>query len=288
MTSSSQPLYDDLWDFNQPEVSERRFEEKFAEIPHDNGEAHLQLLTQIARAQGLQRQFDEAHHTLDDVAAALADSASVARIRYWLERGRVLNSSGHPEMARPFFVDALAAAQAQGEDFYAVDAAHMLGIVTPPEEQLEWNMRAMQMAESSPSPYAQRWLGSLYNNIGWTHHNLGNYAEALRLFQQGVEWWQHRDPPQPDRLHVARWTVARTLRSLKRHTDALTILHDLEGANDGYVDEEIGENLLEQGDSARAAPFFAKAYQALSGDIWLQVNEAARLERLRALSQRPT
>lgn len=284
----SQPLYDEIWDYDQPALTEQRFKEKLAQIPQDKGEAHLQLLTQIARAQGLQREFDSAHQTLDEVAQALTDATPTAQIRYLLERGRALNSSGKPEEARPLFEQAWAAAQEYGEDFYAVDAAHMIAIVAPPAEQLEWNLRAMKIAEGSDSPSARRWLGSLYNNTGWTYHDQGDYAEALRIFQQAESWFAQLDPPSPSRLRIARWTVARALRSLKQNEAALKILRELEASDDGtsagYLPEEIAENLLEQGDAAAAAPYFAKAYDQLSGDIWLQANEPERLERLRALS----
>lgn len=287
MSSHQTPLYDELWDMSQPAATERHFHDRLSQTPADFGEGHLQLLTQIARAQGLQRQFDAAHKTLDEVESHLSTGAPVAHIRYQLERGRVFNSSGHPDKARPFFMQALDAAQTQSEDFYAVDAAHMLAIVASPDEALGWNRRAMQIAEASESPYARRWLGSLYNNIGWAYHDLGDYAQALDTFERALAWFEQRDPPAPERVRIARWTVARALRSLKRHDEALAILRTLEGKGDGYVDEEIGENLLEQGDPASAAPHFAKAYALLSTDEWLQANDSARLERMLQLS-RPT
>lgn len=279
----SAPLYDELWDYNQPDVTEQRFRDLLAQMPEGADEAHLQLLTQIARAQGLQRQFDAAHATLDQVSQMFNETTPTASIRYLLERGRVFNSSGQAEKARPLFEQALAAAQQGGEDFYAVDAAHMLGIIAPPDEQIPWNERAIAMAEVSESPFARRWLGSLYNNLGWTYHDAGKYAEALRLFQKGVDFWTERG--NADRLHIARWTVARVYRSLGRQDEALEILHELKSNEDGYVSEEIGENLLAQGDADSASRYFSRAYQLLSKDEWLQANEPKRIERLWTLSQ---
>jgi hypothetical protein len=67
----------------------------------DDRAYHAALLTQIARAQGLQHSFAPAHATLDAAHALLADPAALARqplmqamCRYLLERGRVLNTSG--------------------------------------------------------------------------------------------------------------------------------------------------------------------------------------------------
>ena len=70
--------------------------------------------------------------------------------------------------------------------YYAVDAAHMLAIVSSGEEQLDWNRRGLAMAAGSDDPRARGWKGSLYNNLGWTHHerglrSLGRVEDALRM-----------------------------------------------------------------------------------------------------------
>ena len=59
------------------------------------------MLTQIARTEGLQREFEEAHAILDTVEAMLTDEMGVPRIRYLLERGRVYNSSNQREKSKP-------------------------------------------------------------------------------------------------------------------------------------------------------------------------------------------
>ena len=50
-------------------------------------------------------------------------------------------------------------ARAAGEDGYAVDAAHMLAIVAPPDSAQTRNYRALAVAEQSQQPHAQQWLG---------------------------------------------------------------------------------------------------------------------------------
>ena len=131
MQSQNVPDFDALWDYSYPDQTEEKFREILLQIAEDDS-AYLELLTQIARAQGLQRKFDEAHQTLDQVEKRLNDYPSRAKVRYLLERGRVLNSSGKPEQARPFFEHALDSAKQISEDFFAVDAIHMLAIVALP------------------------------------------------------------------------------------------------------------------------------------------------------------
>jgi hypothetical protein len=111
-------------------LSEERFR---AELPSGLrlAAAH-EVSTQIARTLGLQRKFAEAHALLDAIEPRLTGLPTHVRVRYLLERGRVFNSSGAPERAVPLFAEALELAEADKDEFYAVDAAHMLGIAAPP------------------------------------------------------------------------------------------------------------------------------------------------------------
>ena len=236
----------------------------------------------------MQRRFDEAHAILDEVEAQLAGSGPLAAIRYHLERGRVHNSSGNKAPARESFQQAWEAARAAGEDGFAVDAAHMLAIAAAsPAETIRWNERALELAEASEDEQAQRWQSSLLNNLGWARHDGGDYEAALILFERAVTERQKRGADRETR--VARWCVARCLRSLGRLEAALAqqraLLAEGEAADEavGFTLEEIGECLLALGRGEAARPYFAQAYAALSGDAWLVAEEGERLARLRRL-----
>jgi tetratricopeptide (TPR) repeat protein len=285
---STPPTIRELWDFNQPASSEARFRSQLAQAPPAS-EWALELLTQVARAQGLQRQFAQAHQTLDTVAEQLTPAYRRAQVRYWLERGRLFNSSGSPEQAQPLFLQAWHEALAAGEEFLAVDAAHMLAIVEPPDRQLAWHRQAIDLAERSTDPPTKAWLGSLYNNLGWSYQALGQNEAALAVFERALAWRQAAGQMVESR--IAAWSVARILRELNRVEEALARQRQLAdawaaaGGGDGYVWEELGECLLALGRAAEAAPNFARAYAALWQDPWLVANEVPRLERLRQLGE---
>ena len=57
-----------------------------------------------------------------------------------------MNSAGKPEESIQYFKDALKLAEDTGLEFYAVDAAHMLGIAAKGEESLRWNEEAIRMS----------------------------------------------------------------------------------------------------------------------------------------------
>jgi len=280
--------FDSLWDYSKPDETERKFREVLTELAQDD-QSSIELLTQIARAQGLQRKFEEAHKTLDVVEKKLNNDATRAKVRYLLERGRAFNSSGNADQARPLFEQAEEMATKLSEDFYVVDAVHMLAITAEPPQSLTLNLRAIKVAESSGQAKAHNWLGSLYNNTGWSYHDLGDYGSALEMFRKAEAW--HASRGRVNETRVARWTVAHTLRSMKRVEEALSYQMDLQkefestGEEDGYVFEEIGECLLALNRMQEAQPYFAEAYRLLSQDTSLAEQESTRLARLRQLGK---
>jgi tetratricopeptide (TPR) repeat protein len=278
---------DRWWNFDRPAESEARFRAELARLPETSA-ARLELLTQLARAQGLQRRFTDAHAALDQVEAALPGGSSRVAVRYLLERGRVFNSSQQPERAVPLFRDALERARVAAEDFLAIDAAHMLGIAAAPADRLKWNLEAIAMIEKTGDARSKRWLAPLYNNIGWTYHERGEYQQALTYFEQALPAWQARGDPA--NVRIAHWAIARAYRSLGRYDEALAIqrrlLAETAAANapDGYVHEELGELLWVNGDAAGARRQFARAYELLSVDPSFATAEPARLARLREMA----
>src|SRR5205809_608773 len=96
-TQETLPVFDKLWDYGVPADTEATFRAILSDHQAIAPTAYVaELLTQIARCQGLQDRFDEAHLTLDNVERMLTPDMRRARVRYLLERGRVFNSGGQP------------------------------------------------------------------------------------------------------------------------------------------------------------------------------------------------
>ena len=289
------PNFDAMWDYQNPDVTEVKFKEilpllkNSAEFTYD-AEYHAELLTQIARAQGLQGKFDEAHKTLDEAEKLLTEDLKTAKVRYLLERGRVYNSSGVSEKANPLFLEAWEFGNTNKLDLYAIDAAHMIGIVVPPQQQLEWSLKALDLTEKTEDKRAKGWLGPLYNNIGWTYHDLQEYEKALELFEKALKWRQEINDEYS--IRIQKWNIARTFRSLGRIDEALEIqlalkkeFEEKQLEQDGYVFEELGELFLLKNNQTEAKKYFKLAFEYLSKDNWLQQNEPDRLKRLKDLSE---
>ncbi len=284
MHSSNIIDIDSFWEYSDPATSEERFR---AALNSAQGDVRLELLTQIARTCSLRQRFDEAHEILNEVEKQLAGAGARPQVQYLLERGRTFNSSGEKDTARALFLAAWGQAQAARLEGLAVDAAHMVAITYSGSiEAVDWNQRGLAMARVSQDVKARSLIPAMLNNSAWDLHEMGSFNMALPLFEVAQAEWIARH--QPEQIRIAKWSVARCLRSLGRYDEALTIQHSLEaehsaaGSVDGYVFEEIAENLFALGKTEEAKPYFEKAFDELAKDEWFVENEAVRLANLKA------
>jgi tetratricopeptide (TPR) repeat protein len=276
-----------LWDFDDPARSEAVFREHLA---HARGDDALSLQTQIARTYGLRSRFDDAHALLDRIEPELAAAGPEPKVRHLLERGRTWRSAKQLDRARPLFLQAVDQAIAAGLEDLAIDAMHMMALVEPaPADQMRWNRRALAAAQQATDPTPRNWDATLANNIGMTLHDEGRFEEALASFRSALAARERIG--RPGGIRVAQWMIAWTLRSLARHEEALAILYRLEregaaaAAPDGFVAEEIAENLLALRRAVEARPWFAKAHALLSQAASLDRPDDKRLARLLDLSR---
>ncbi|MFW9854288.1 MAG: tetratricopeptide repeat protein [Candidatus Thorarchaeota archaeon] len=235
--------------------------------------------------------FDEAHGILDEVEEVLNhDISAKVRVRYYLERGRTYNSSKDFEKAKNCFEKAVHLARNFKEEFLEVDALHMMAIVEKdPIKQIEWNEKAIKVAEESKDEGTRNWLGSLLNNTGWSFHDLKEYEKALELFQKALEF--RRIQGNPGTIAIAMWCVARVYRSLKNIDRALEVQLEVDRHREenglgkgGYNHEELGELYLLKKEDKLAQEHFKLAYELLSRDKWFVNNEPERIERIKRLS----
>lgn len=284
--------FDKLWDYSNPAATREKFIKIYEQNKNNIAEKSLltELQTQIARTYSLQFEFEKANEWLHNAELLLdKENIGVEHIRYHLERGRVFNSANNKEAAAPHFNQALTIAEKLQQDFYAIDAAHMLAIIADPINALLWNEKAIQIAEKSAEQRANNWLGALYNNLGWSFFDLKQYESALNIFEKAWQW--RKEKGQLLESLIAKWCIGRTLRALEQYENALQLQLDLEkefATNnlqaDGYVFEEIAENYLALKNSEYHS-YFNKAYELLSKDIYLHKNEQARLTRMQELAK---
>lgn len=291
-TKTVLPDFDRAWDFTNPVRTEAYFRSLLpgAEAAGD-ADYHAQLLTQIARAQGIQGDREGRRRTLEEVRSMLRPETKVARIRYHLEFGRLLSRERDQDGARAHYLKAWALGTAEGADEfadeYAIDAAHMLGLTEKPKAALAWNLKALELARSTPDPRARNWTGPLYNNLGWLHYRNSLYPKALEWFDRANIWFTERRMTR-DAWGV-RWSRGITLRKLKRFEDALAVQKQLEkewnetDEIDARVLEEIGACLLALGRREESQPYYARAYTEYISRYRMSNGERRRIEIFRIL-----
>jgi tetratricopeptide (TPR) repeat protein len=231
LTEGRRTGWRDVWDFDDLDLSERRFRAALDAEPTAAGRAAL--LTQLARIEGLRGDFESGERLL-----ASAEALGGADGWVLIERGRLLRSSGDGDRALPLFEAAFEHARAAGDGFLAGDAAHMAALVGDAEA---WTARGVGLADDESARY---WLAPLLNNIGWSRYEAGNFEAALEAFDRALAV-RSESPHEPHEREIARYAVAKTLRALGRLDDATAQLElaagwaSEAGVDTPAIDEEL-------------------------------------------------
>ncbi|WP_434448732.1 tetratricopeptide repeat protein [Lentzea sp. E54] len=211
----------ELWDFADLDGTEARFRAFLGDVRTDDERA--EVLTQLARVEGLRENLAAAHRLLDEAEVLVAPD-STGRVRALLERGRLHRSGGDPEAAQPLFVAAFVLAKTRGDLSLAVDAAHMASLVDDPEK---WTRQGLEIVVANPE--LVRWLGPLHNNLGWFYFENGRFDEALDAFEKTPE--AYAESGKAKTLHA----LGRTQEAAEAARRALELLpHD---SHDEWVAE---------------------------------------------------
>lgn len=255
-----------LWDFDDLDLSERRFTEQ---LDREDDAGRAEVLTQLARVEGLRGAFDRCGDLLDE-AARIGAGRAIVDVRVALERGRMLRSSGDPAAAYPLFVTAFELAVPAGEHFLAGDAAHMAALAAPDDEGLRaWTTRGIELGEREPA--AAYWRGPLLNNLGWALNERGENGEALAVFERALAV-REEDQSNEYAIEIARYAVAVALRTLGRPADAARQAERAvtwsvrSGRRDPYFHEELAEDYAALGQVEDAAEYARRALEYFGSD----------------------
>jgi tetratricopeptide (TPR) repeat protein len=274
-----------IWNFDDLDATERRFAALLdAEEP---GDGRAEVLTQLARIDGLRGDLQAGDARLDE-AAALEPAGPAATARIDLERGRLRRSAGDLASALQLFVSAFAIALEGRCDFLAADAAHMAALAAPDGEGFEqWTKCGIELAETREA--AAYWLGPLLTNLGWHYFEDGRLDLALDAFGRALRERERR-AENPAAIEIARFAVGKSLRALGRSSEAIPLLEravawaEQSGAPDGWFHEELAEEYAAVGRGADAREQARHAIPLLEATDPAFAGDAERRERLRTLA----
>lgn len=187
--------FEDAFDYDHPVESEMRLK-AFAAQAEAAGDkvTEAEILTQVARSEGLEKKFAEAHANLDR-AIALGIHNGRASIRISIERGRLYRLAGYTGKAAVYFRDAFEKAKATHQDYLMLDSVHMIALNEPFDTSRNWVQRGLKMAAQSRDPKTLHWVAILNNNMGVAYLDRRDYADAIRCFKSAFAAYraQHSD-----------------------------------------------------------------------------------------------
>jgi hypothetical protein len=96
----------------------------------------------------------------------------------------------------------------------ALDAAHMLAIARPDEED-RWVEAALVLADGSTDPLVPGMLGALLTNLGFSRVDEDRWDEAAQAFQDALAAYERR--PDPATVETARSTYTWALEARDRY-----------------------------------------------------------------------
>ena len=214
----------DYWNFGDPVVSRAIFESLLPSLT-DRTE-QLDVHAQIGRTYSLSGANQECLDYLKpvwDEGLALGGRAAASLM---IEAGRAYRGLGMIQQARQGFEDV----SINGPDDLRVDALHMLALISEGDHVEYHNNKAIELARASKDEWARRWIGSLYNNMGWACFEAGEHDEALEYFESAL--LARYEFGQEERVSEAKWCIGHTLLALDRLKDATDLHLDMGGIGD--------------------------------------------------------
>lgn len=160
---------------------------------------------QVARMYGIQGEFEKGRPWLAKAKGVASPSEPKGWSRYLGVRGRFeWQDEKDNEKAKRTFIEMYEYCKQHELFSRELDAAHMVAIVGTTDEQVEWALKAIAAAEKGDE---EGWLGPLWNNLGWTYEERGEYAKMLEALTNARKY--HYEVGSEHSQLVADFGVAR-------------------------------------------------------------------------------
>lgn len=260
---------EDLFDAGQHADAAAAFEGVADEaLAADEEILYVEACAMAARSHLAGGDVEMGHTWLVRAAAKASDSEPAGWSRYLSVRGRFEWKRGDLETATETFEDLFLFCEQNEFWERAVDASNMAAITGPPGEVFDWSERGIEIAERGG---LTRWLGPLWNNLGWNYHDEGMYDEAYGALVKAREYHYMNERELP-RL-IADYSVAHVMMKQGRLDEAgvemrkvlrwATRLNDDGDPNAlewmGFSRWDLGEMALASGEREEGAAMLAQA-----------------------------
>ena len=221
----------DYWNFSDPAATRTVFEELRTKL--EDRQEYLDVVAQIARTYSLSGENQACLDMLKPVWDEALAAGGRAAASTMLEAARAYRGMGLVDQARKGFEDV---AQSGPEDL-RVDALHMLALISEGDQVEFYNQQAITLAKTSKDVWARRWIGTLYNNMGWTKYEAGDLDDTLEYFESAL--LARYEFGQDERVDEAKWCIGRTLCDLGRIQEARELQQEILESDADLTDDEV-------------------------------------------------
>ncbi|MCA8910609.1 MAG: tetratricopeptide repeat protein [Planctomycetes bacterium] len=204
---------DSLFGQNKYDEARRKYEKAAEAAGNENNEQVLvEALAQVARMYSVEGKFDEGRPWLARAEEHADSEEPLGWSRFLGVQGRYFwRDEKDNDKAKTTFIKMYEYCKEKKLFSRQLDAAHMVAIVAPPDEQVEWALNSIDAAEKAGE---KGWLAVLWNNLGWTYEEQGEYPKMLEALQNarkyhyevgndlsklvadfgvGRAWWRNKD-----------------------------------------------------------------------------------------------
>jgi tetratricopeptide (TPR) repeat protein len=251
--------------FSQDEYDQsREYYEKAAERAQADGQNSelTEAYSMIARSYLITNKKEEGREWIAKAREIATSDEPLGWSRYIGVRGRFEWQDKELDKATGTFKDMYEFCSENKLHNRAIDAAHMVAITGDHETQVEWGLKGIKEAEEGN---VTGWLGPLWNNLGGTYDELGEYEKSLDAYMKArdyhYKYGNHRSQV------IADWAVGHAQRMNGNFDEAekwvKPLLPKFEEMKDGefigWCEKELGEIAVGRGDTTSAIEHLTKA-----------------------------
>jgi tetratricopeptide (TPR) repeat protein len=220
----------------------------------------------IARSYLIQGEADEGMKYLARTVETAVPDDPLGWSRYLGVRGRFEWNNKNLDKATETFKEMFYYCQEHKLYDRAVDAAHMVAITGNSDEQVEWALKGIGFAEEHD---AGSWLGPLWNNLGATYEDRGQYIDALYAYKKAREY-HYKYGTERNKL-IADWAVGHAYRLADSTNQADSVLTPLLAWSEklgeteylGWTNKDLGDIQYDAENYLEAAKYYREALRNL-------------------------
>jgi tetratricopeptide (TPR) repeat protein len=277
---------DSIFQDHQYDQALREYEKTYERAREEfNRSVEVEALAQIARMHLALNNKEVGRVKLLEAKERAIESDPMGWSRYLGVKGRFEWKDNDLKAATATFAEMFEYCKAQTLWGRAVDAAHMIAIVSAtPEEQIEWGKKGIELAEANKQ---EKWLGPLWNNLAGVFYDLKQFDSALVCYQQARKYhWIYSG--EIGKLY-ADYHVGMTHRLLGQYNEAAKWLRPVlawaerieNHAVIGQACEDLGEAAIAMGKKSEGLAYLQRArdefklegYDTSWPKIWNHINE---------------